>query len=148
MPNGAKEKLMGPAIGLIVTGALNAMVGLLFTISGVIQLGQGPRGMSSDAEEAGWYAGAAAALGCGVLSVLLSPLIIYGASQMLKAKNYGLSKTAAILAIIPCTSICCLAGVPLGIWAVVTLNKPEVKLAFEGAPPSAPNPNANPWTTP
>jgi hypothetical protein len=30
---------------------------------------------------------------------------------------------------LPC-SICCLVGLPIGIWAVVVLSKPEVKGTF------------------
>jgi hypothetical protein len=31
---------------------------------------------------------------------------------------------------IPCISPCCLLGLPIGIWALVVLLKPEVKAAF------------------
>jgi hypothetical protein len=39
--------------------------------------------------------------------------------------------TAAILAMIPCLSSCCIVGLPLGIWALVVLSKPEVKSEFD-----------------
>jgi hypothetical protein len=42
--------------------------------------------------------------------------------------------TAAILALVPCTSPCCLAGIPAGIWALVVLAKPEVKAGFHLGP--------------
>jgi hypothetical protein len=38
---------------------------------------------------------------------------------------------AAIVALIPCFSPCCLIGLPIGIWALVVLSKPEVKSQFE-----------------
>jgi len=50
--------------------------------------------------------------------------------KMKKLENYGLAMTASILAMIPCLSPCCLIGLPIGIWAVVVLSKPEVKSAF------------------
>ena len=31
---------------------------------------------------------------------------------------------------VPCISPCCLVGLPIGIWALVVLNKPEVKGSF------------------
>jgi hypothetical protein len=37
---------------------------------------------------------------------------------------------ASIIAMIPCVSPCCLLGLPIGIWALVVLMKPEVKSAF------------------
>lgn len=42
------------------------------------------------------------------------------------------NRPAAILAMIPCVSPCCLLGLPLGIWALIVLLKPEVKAAFQG----------------
>jgi hypothetical protein len=45
-------------------------------------------------------------------------------------ENYSLCMIASIIAIIPCISPCCCVGIPLGIWAVVVLNKPEVKAHF------------------
>ena len=44
-----------------------------------------------------------------------------------------LAYTGAILSMIPCVSGCCLLGLPFGIWAVMTLNKPEVKAGFAAA---------------
>jgi hypothetical protein len=38
--------------------------------------------------------------------------------------------TASILALAPCISPCCLVGLPIGIWALVVLSKPEVKSSF------------------
>jgi len=37
---------------------------------------------------------------------------------------------ASILAMVPCISPCCLLGIPIGIWALVVLMKPEVQQAF------------------
>jgi hypothetical protein len=61
----------------------------------------------------------------------LCGLTFFGALQMRNLKNYGLSMAAAILVMLPCGSYCCCCiGIPIGIWALVTLNKPEVKSAF------------------
>jgi len=70
-----------------------------------------------------------------VVSVLvhlaLAALIIYGALQMKKLVNFKLCLAAAIIALAPCVSPCCLVGLPVGIWALVVMNRPEVKAAFE-----------------
>jgi hypothetical protein len=50
---------------------------------------------------------------------------------MRKLESFGLCMTASILAMIPCLSPCCILGLPFGIWALVVLNKPEVKSAFQ-----------------
>ena len=44
---------------------------------------------------------------------------------------------SAVLALLPCLSPCCVLGLPFGIWALVTLNKPEVKEAFAANRPAA-----------
>ncbi len=61
--------------------------------------------------------------------ILLNLLILGGAIQMKRRRAYGFAMTASILAMIPCMTFCC-AGVPVGIWAAVVLNKPEVKGSF------------------
>jgi hypothetical protein len=35
-----------------------------------------------------------------------------------------------VLSIIPCTNTCCCAGLPIGLWALVTLFGSDVRLAF------------------
>jgi len=73
-----------------------------------------------------------------LLALIAAPIIIYGAIQMMKGRKLGLAKASAILAIIPFTSCCFLIGVPIGIWALTVLSKPDVKAFFRGenAPPN------------
>ena len=49
---------------------------------------------------------------------------------MLSLRSYEFAMVAAILAMIPCLTPCCLLGLPFGIWAVVVLRKPGVKEYF------------------
>jgi hypothetical protein len=66
-----------------------------------------------------------------LLVVLICGLTFYGGLQMRLLKSFGFAMASAILVMIPCGSYwCCCLGVPVGIWALVTLNKPEVKSAF------------------
>ena len=126
--------MKAPAIALIVAGALNAVIGLLTVLSGLLRL-SGINGRetlpTNEAERFGFYVGTFIAYGGGVLGLLAAPVIIYGAIQMLKGNKYGLAKTAAILAIVPLTSCCFLLGIPVGIWALIVLAKPEVKAIFQ-----------------
>ena len=71
-----------------------------------------------------------AQVGSGVLGVLLRAIVFLGAVKMKNLQNYGLSMAAAIIAIIPCFSACCLLELPFGIWALVVLSNAEVKQAF------------------
>ena len=49
---------------------------------------------------------------------------------MLSGRNYKFAKGSAIMAIIPLISCCFVIGIPVGIWALVVLSKPEVKAFF------------------
>jgi hypothetical protein len=131
MSNG-KSLIQIPAIGLLVTGILNVCVGVLIVLSALTRLAgiTKERVPTDEAERLGYYIATFGSYGIGLLSLLLAPIIIYGAIQMLNGKKLGLAKTAAILAIIPFTSSCCLIGVVFGIWALVVFGKPEVKDYF------------------
>jgi hypothetical protein len=75
------------------------------------------------------FSGALGAV-ASILGILISGVILLGAVKMKRLENHGLAMAASILAMIPCLSPCCLIGMPIGIWAVVVLSKPEVRGAF------------------
>ena len=63
----------------------------------------------------------------GVFAVI----IILGGVKLMNLSGTGLPITGSILAMIPCTSwCCCLLGLPAGIWALVVLNRPDVRAAI------------------
>ena len=66
----------------------------------------------------------------GVVLVIASSYVLYGAIQMKNLKNYGTARAAAMVAMIPLLGPCCILGIPFGIWAFVTLGKPEVQSEF------------------
>lgn len=66
----------------------------------------------------------------GGLSLLISGIIFFGALRMGSLQNYSLAMVSSILAMVPCFSPCCVIGLPIGIWSVVVLSRPEVKGAF------------------
>lgn len=68
----------------------------------------------------------------GVVSLVIAALdgfVLFGAIKMLRFQNYGLAVAAAVVAMLPC-QCCCLFGLPFGIWALVVMNRPEVKSLF------------------
>src|SRR5262245_11958436 len=129
-----QQKLNAPAIGLIVTGGLNALLAVLELLSGLLRLTRGlqSENIASDAERLGYVAGTFLGYGVGALSLVLSPVIIAGGVALLRGKSLGLVRTAAILAIIPVTSCCFIVGIPVGIWVLMTLKKPEVQEYLSG----------------
>src|SRR5262245_35849368 len=84
----------------------------------------------SEATRVGYVSGQFMSSSNSCLSLGAAPIIIYGAVKMLKGSSYGWAKAASILAIVPITSCCFLIGAPIGIWALVVLSKPEVKIFF------------------
>lgn len=65
-----------------------------------------------------------------VVGLVVAGVIVFGAMQMQQLKSYPLAMAASILSMIPFLSPCCCVGIPVGIWALVVLLKPEVKSAF------------------
>src|SRR5262249_32669884 len=129
---GQKPNTVPPAVCLIITGALNASLGLYGMVSGIIQIsnpGNRPT-TGSEAERFGFYTGQSIVLVVFLLSLVAAPVTIYGAVKMLNGASYDWAKAASILAIIPFTSCCFLIGAPIGIWALVVLSKPDVKMFF------------------
>jgi len=136
MMNDVISQLKIPAIGLILVGSINFLVGLLTLLSGLLRLA----GFSEDkvptaeAERLGYYVGTGFGYGLGFFSLILAPIIIYGGMKMLSGQKLGLAKTAAILAIVPLSSCCFVLGIPFGVWALIVLRKPEVKAFFDTQP--------------
>ncbi|MBU8894255.1 hypothetical protein DRW03_12025 [Corallococcus sp. H22C18031201] len=60
----------------------------------------------------------------------LNGLVFFGALKMKNLQSYGLAMTSAILACVPCCGPCGCLGLIPGIWALVVLNKNEVKACF------------------
>jgi len=132
----AQQQVNTPAILLMVTGGLGIVSGLI----GLVQafMGRGAalppqvyddpnlaqfRGMFEALQSGGWV--------FNLIGLALCGLIFFGGLKMKNLENFGLAIAASIIAIIPCFSgCCCIIGMPAGIWALVVLNKPEVKAAF------------------
>jgi len=129
-PSSAGAELVNaPAIGLIVlaiVGALLQIASLILNLAGASFLA------SSQMPKEAWanmFSGTLAVVS-SIIGILVSGLILFGGLKMKKLESYGLAMTVSIIAMIPCFSPCCVIGLPIGIWAVVVLSKPEVKSAF------------------
>jgi hypothetical protein len=134
----ALQKIKAPAVAIIVLAIINIVlsvwnaVKLIFfppdlnqefakypqlqdpQVQHILQLFYGPLG-----------------IGSAIFTLLMGIVILFGALKMRKLENYVFAFTAAILAILPCVSACCILGLPFGIWALVVMNKPEVKSQFK-----------------
>jgi hypothetical protein len=124
-----------PALALLAIGGLYALGGLGFCGLGGYALTVTPPLPSSPNAElmaetrAAYFRSGLMYSSSGLFALVGSAVIMLGAWQMRQLKYYGLGMTSAVLAMLPC-HICCLAGLPVGIWAFIVLLKPEVKSAF------------------
>lgn len=137
-PVAVQSMVSGPAISIMVLGILFAIlsiVGVIANLMGVTfgQFGGGQRGemppeLQQMLENLSGPVGAA----FGFVQLLLSGFIIFASLKYKKLESYGLAMTASILCMLPCVtpSCCCIIGLPIGIWSIIVLSKPEVKAAF------------------
>jgi hypothetical protein len=125
-----RERLKLPAMGLILVGSINALTGLMLIVGRLVSLLKGTPAPTDPDRRLGYMTWNVLSPVLGLLSLLAAPLIIYGAIQMFGAKRYPAARLAAVLALIPISSVCCVPGIPVGIWALMVLLHPEVKVAF------------------
>ncbi|MBX9626976.1 MAG: DUF1542 domain-containing protein [Gemmataceae bacterium] len=146
-----REKVRLPAIFLTVVGGL----GVAFAALGLIQLGQLPAQLDQALAEQnekldkdpnltddqkkqqkqtmtdimGGVKKAAPAF--YVVNLLVAAVVTLGGVQMLRLSGRGLPIIGSVLAMLPFVNgCCCLIGLPVGIWCLIVLSKPEVKAAF------------------
>jgi hypothetical protein len=128
----AASKVAGPAIGLLVTAGIGIAVQVLSLILNVLGVGMGAAGAGGGGEQEQMMQMFSGGIGIvmGLVAIVIGIVVLLGALKMKKLESYGLAMAATILAMVPCISPCCLIGLPIGIWSLVVLLKPEVKSAF------------------
>jgi hypothetical protein len=127
-PNPPSQLVSGPGIALLVAGVLYLLGGIAGLLMNILRIGVGAAAMEGDARVQQLAGGAGGIIGA-ILALIFGAIIVFGAIKMRQLQSYGLAMTASILAMLPC-SCCCIIGLPIGIWSLVTLMKPEVKAAF------------------
>ncbi|GAA4206850.1 hypothetical protein [Actinocatenispora rupis] len=123
------------AIGLIIAGAVSFVSGAIWMAAGLSVI--------NDEANKGTQLGGSDAVAymmvlSPVLSVFLAPATIIGGVQMLRRRTRNLAVLGAIFAVVPFTGCCFLAGIPVGIWALLTLRRPDVAAWYAGRPVAAP----------
>jgi GYF domain 2 len=128
----ATSQLQGPAIVLMIVAGLNfifSAIGLAMHLAGAGMSRFGPVG-NPEVEKLLEMTSGIGGVISNFVGLAIAAVMFVGALKMKQAQNYGLAMTATVLAMIPCVTPCCLLGLPIGIWALVVLLKPEVKSAF------------------
>jgi hypothetical protein len=131
-----RDKLKGPGIGLIVVGGIGLLsMGAYFVLT-LIGLFMQPEVMNErenlqGPELVGFYFGFYGFLAAIFFNTIFQILVIAGGFSLIRGKLRGLCMTACIASLIPCTSGCCIFGIPFGIWGLVVLSDPNVKRVFQ-----------------
>lgn len=139
-PGGAaREALNVPSLLLLIFGVL----GILATLSGLVTGGQMDDQWAKALQDPNLTPELkelfrkVAGIMTGKLVIALNALFLvaraigtFGAWQMRNLKMYPLAVLSCILAMAPGSNCCCCITLPIGIWALTVLMKPEVKAAF------------------
>ncbi|MBT4691910.1 MAG: hypothetical protein HOB73_01025 [Planctomycetaceae bacterium] len=128
----AKALVKPPAMILMILSIISIVVsvGVLFFFAGEIDvavLEDLTRANSDEQEKAVEVIGNVVGV---ILSIPFHLFFIYGCKKMMKLESKSVVWMMLILAVIPCCTPCCL-GLPIGIWGIVVMNDPIVKLAFK-----------------
>jgi hypothetical protein len=115
---------------LMVTAGIGAVFCVLSLLLNILGVGIGAATSETGEEQAYNLFSGAIGIASAIIGLGVAGFILYGALQMKSLRNHSLALFAAIAAMIPCVSPCCVIGLPVGIWAVMVLNKTEVKAAF------------------
>ena len=128
----ALSKVNGPATALMVVagigGACQVLAGFMNTLS---MVAGGAVALNEQAEGIELFTNGVMGLMVNFAATLFAILVIVAAVKMKKLNNHALAMAGAIVIMVPCLSPCCLFGIPVGIWALMTLNDPDVRAAFD-----------------
>jgi hypothetical protein len=133
-----REAVMPPAIALLVAGVL----GILVAIGHLgVNLANDPFQRAKEAAAArpggtraneafrvGFIGGA---VGCPIIGFFWAVIVSAAAASMLGLRSREFAVTGCIVAMLPCCNFLWFLGLPFGIWALVTLNRPDVRRAFD-----------------
>lgn len=66
-----------------------------------------------------------------VFGIMTSALTVFAAIKIMNLKSRGLGVLASVVSMVPILSgFCCCMGLPVGIWVLIVMGKPEVKAGF------------------
>jgi predicted Zn finger-like uncharacterized protein len=128
----AASAVAGPAIALMVVSGLAValcIMSLLLNTLGAGLIAANPAQRASGLQRPDLAINAVAGVGSALFGLCYWIVVTVGAVKMKNLSSYGFAMTACILAMLPC-SVCCILGLPFGIWGLVALNNPAVKDAF------------------
>jgi hypothetical protein len=115
------HQVQGPAAGLLLSGILMPVAWVVIMCIAFCTM-------------PGWMFWRGDAVGMFLLMIVLNGVLggimIAGASAMRRCQSYELAVIASLLAVLPLTNIVFLLSLPMGIWALWVLLRPDIRKAF------------------
>ena len=143
-----KGRVQIPAVGMIVAAGIDALFAVVLAILSALDISMVDPWMRHGEKYAAVAEGGFLIVLC-VAGLMIDAVIIIGASKMMKLESYSFAVAAALLSIIPClSSPCIILGMPFGLWALLVLMDPNVKVGFFSTNESAASPPATENTGP
>ena len=132
-----RERVALPAAALFVTGVLGALSALGFGAAALYAWieDREARQVTLDAPESeaevlvDLFGGGFLLVGMGA-GVGIGVAVVVGARRMRRLRNRPFAIASAALAMLP-VSVGCLLGVPVGLWVLWILTRPDVRAGFE-----------------
>lgn len=130
-----QSKVAPPGIALAVFGLLSVFLNL---ISALIVLATSMATimalLGGEADGAAWgqfFATTGWQVIMSLLSFATSFIVTFAGLRLRNARSAGVVYVGALMAMMPCcVGYCCCFGIPIGIWAIVTMQDEQVKAAF------------------
>lgn len=126
-----RGKNSAPALCLIIVGLMGFFADVAFVIRGAGRPMRLPPDAPAFLETMQKQAQLPEVWAAVSVCALASALIVLGAVQMLRLRWWGFAVFVSFLAIINIANGCCIPGLPIGIWSIATLVRPEVREAFQ-----------------
>jgi hypothetical protein len=131
----AREKTSMPGLALLIVGLLTILgqlAGLIW--QGIVTVPVVMSYISSGAGTDVWISFATSS-GLQIVSTIIGFfcgfIILFSGTRLRAVRSAGIVYAGAIMAALPCCSgYCCCIGLPIAIWAIVTMQDEQVKAAF------------------
>jgi hypothetical protein len=140
-PDRARSLVTAPAVAMLIVGIVFALFGLLGVLGAALgwtaeALNQNRGGMPPELARMMENMNVPLAVTIFLVHLAVAGLVIFTSIKMRKLEGYTLAILSSILIMVPGVTPCffcipcCIAGLPVGIWSLIVLLKPEVKSAF------------------
>jgi hypothetical protein len=120
----ARLRLLGPAVGILMTVAVGVVFLLMFLLGIVVD----PKVLRNMPNEQGFGVFLVLIFVGGLLAHLVQ---LVGGIAMLRVRGQMWAMLAVAASFIPCNFYCCWLAFPFAVWGAIVLANPDVRAAFE-----------------